>query len=58
MYRRRIVITLPAPDYSRLAEFAAREDRAVESQASYVLRQVLSAPTSEGLFKRLAQRGW
>jgi len=43
MQRRRVVITLPIPDYRRLQDLASREERAVDQQASFVLRQALAS---------------
>jgi hypothetical protein len=43
MQKRRLIITLPAPDY-RMLEQQAREDvRSAEQQASYLLRRLLSS---------------
>ena len=40
---RRFVVCLPPEEYRRLKELADREERIIEQQASYLLRQVLAA---------------
>ena len=42
MRRRHIVISLPGMDYQRLVQLAEREERAVDQQASFLLRRVLA----------------
>ena len=42
MARRRVVITLPADAYRRLAELAEVEERVVDQQASLLLKRVLT----------------
>jgi len=41
MRRRRLVITIPSDEYRHLTDMADREERAVDQQASFVLRQAL-----------------
>jgi plasmid stability protein len=41
MSRHRVVASLPSEEYRHLRAEAAREDRSIEQQASYLLRKLL-----------------
>jgi hypothetical protein len=43
MQRKRIVVSLTSPDYERLVAQACQEERAVDQQATYLIRQALAA---------------
>ena len=45
MSRRRVVITIPPDAYHRLVELAEAEERAVDQQASLLLKRVLAGVT-------------
>jgi hypothetical protein len=45
---RRFTVWLPRDDFRRLEELAAREERAAEQQASYLLRRALTGPAISG----------
>jgi hypothetical protein len=47
MPRRRVVITLPTDAYRHLAEVAEAEERAVDQQASLLLKQLLLGSSRE-----------
>ena len=40
--RRRVVVTLPRDAYRLLEQLAEREERAIDQQASFLLRRVLT----------------
>jgi hypothetical protein len=44
MQKRRVIVTLPAPDYRALEHQARQDVRTAEQQASFLLRRVLSEP--------------
>lgn len=44
--RRRVVITIPSEAYYRLAELAEAEERAVDQQASLLLKRLLVGATA------------
>jgi hypothetical protein len=44
MQRKRVVVTLPRDAYCLLEQLAEREERAIDQQASFLLRRVLSNP--------------
>ncbi len=46
MARRRLVITIPSDTYHRLAELAEAEERAVDQQASLLLKRLLTDATT------------
>jgi hypothetical protein len=41
MQKRRVIVTLPAPDYKALEQQARQDVRTTEQQASFLLRRVL-----------------
>jgi len=41
MRRKRIVVTLPAEAYKRLTDLAARDERVIDQQASFLLKHLL-----------------
>lgn len=43
--KRRILITIPTPDYRALEALAKREERTPDQQASYLIKQLV-APTA------------
>ena len=46
MPRKRVLITLPADAYRRLADLAEQEERVIDQQASLLLKHLLAAPAS------------
>ena len=47
MQNRRVIVTLPAPEYKALEQQARRDVRTTEQQASFLLRRELSTPTRQ-----------
>ncbi len=45
--RRRLIVTLPGDAYRLLVRLAEREERAVDQQASFLLRRALAAAGTE-----------
>jgi hypothetical protein len=44
MQKRRVIVTLPAPDYKVLEQQARQNIRTAEQQASFLLRRLLGEP--------------
>jgi hypothetical protein len=48
--KKRVLITIPAPEYRTLEEEAVRQERTPDQQATYLLRQFLArAETVQGV---------
>jgi len=45
---RRVVVSLPMPEYRQLSALAKQEERSVDRQASYELRRMLASRPREG----------
>jgi len=56
MHRRRLVVTLPPDVFRTLERLAARDDRAAEQQATYILRHALARAAVEGEADARAER--
>ena len=46
MPRKRVLSTLPADGYRRLADLVEQEERVIDQQASLLLKQLLAEPAS------------
>ena len=46
--RQRVLITLPIEAYRRLADLAHQDERAIDQQASYLLKELLTPSAEPG----------